>query len=414
MWTLFKKDLLRLKKQPTGFLVLIILPIAATALLGFVFGSNGDVSVTPHIKLVIEDHDDSLVTRMIISSFGQKELAKYFEVEQVEKDQGQIFIEEDKASALVIVPEGFTEALFSAEPTEFIILKNPSQTFGPKIAEETFRIFALGGDRIVRVAEAPLKAIREEADTDDFPLDDMVAKISVMVNQIIRKTVPVIEDPPITLKTRTESSDKPESGNNSLLIILLSGIGTMCLYFLIENLAIDFFRERENYTLRRILVSPAGTTAYILSKQLYLVIAGLLSLISVWALAFAIWGIRINLSQVFPFLAMLLLTALSSTGIISLFYAILTNRNQASTILGGIIITFAFIGGGMIPFQVLPKFLKQLSVLSPIFWSSDSLQKILIDSVNPGELFKPAVILGLISICCIGGTILLQRRRIMP
>ena len=104
MWTLFKKDLLRLKKQPTGFLVLIVIPLAATAIMGFIFTNNGKESLTPHIKLVIEDHDDSMLTRMIISAFAQKELKKYFDVEEVGKGKGRAFIEEDKASALVVIP----------------------------------------------------------------------------------------------------------------------------------------------------------------------------------------------------------------------------------------------------------------------------------------------------------------------
>ncbi|MBN2059211.1 MAG: hypothetical protein JW882_02235 [Deltaproteobacteria bacterium] len=76
------------------------------------------------------------------------------DLEQVEKDHGRVFIEEDKALALDIIPEGFTEALFNARPTEFIILKNPSQAFGLRMAEETFKIFSLGGDRVVRVSNS--------------------------------------------------------------------------------------------------------------------------------------------------------------------------------------------------------------------------------------------------------------------
>lgn len=412
MWTLFKKDLLRLKKQPTGFLVLIVIPLAATAIMGFIFTNNGKESLTPHIKLVIEDHDDSMLTRMIISAFAQKELKKYFDVEEVGKGKGRAFIEEDKASALVVIPEGFTEAFFDAKPTEFRIIKNPSQAFGPKIVEEIFKIFALGGDRIVRIAEAPLKAIKAEIDKDDFSADQVIAKIAVMINQILRKTIPVIEDSPITIKSRTESDDKPEPDNNALLIIILSGISTMCVYFFVENLGIDYFRERENFTLRRILVSPASATAYVLSKQLYLVIAGFMSLITVWVLAFAIWGIHIKLSQIFPFLIMLLLIALSSEGIISFMYTLVRTRSQAS-VLSPVIIILGLIGGGIVPTLIFPEFIKSLSILSPIYWSANGLQKILINGSSLGMIFKNVAILGLFSICCIGGSILIQRRREM-
>jgi ABC-2 type transport system permease protein len=413
MWTLFKKDMLRLKKQPTGFLVLIVLPIIATALFGIVFRGGDTSNLKPYIKLIIEDHDDSFMSRMIISGFAQKEMVEYFDVELAEKGEGQAFIEEDRASALVIIPQGFTEAFFSAEQTEIQVIKNPSREFGPKIVEEVFKIIAEASDRVIRIAEAPFKAIKQEIDKNDFSPDRVIAKIAVMINQIMRKTIPMIEESPITIKSRIESDDTSKSDNNALLILLLSGVGTMCLYFLLENLGVDFFRERENHTLKRILVSPASATSFVLSKLLYLVIAGFLSLAIVWALGCLIWGIEISLSQVFPFLTMLLLISISSSGIISFFYVTFSNRNQASTILGGMILIFALFGGGIIPFVVLPAFFKQLSFFSPIYWSANGLQKILINSSNFSGLFKNMAILGLISLCCISASILLQRRRAM-
>jgi ABC-type multidrug transport system permease subunit len=134
-----------------------------------------------------------------------------------------------------------------------------------------------------------------------------------------------------------------------------------------------------------------------------------MSLILVWAIAFIIWGIQVEASQVIPFFVMLLLTALSSAGIISCFYAV-GSRTQATVILPAVILIFALIGGGVVPFQVLPDFLEQFSVVSPIYWSAHGFQTILMGSSING-IIKHIVILGIISVCLISAPVLIQRRR---
>ena len=110
MWELYKKDVRRLSKQPAGFLLLIALPIVLAALMGFIFSNNDNGGVLPHIDLVIEDHDDSFVSGMLKGAFNQGDMAKMFDVQEVEKDKGRPYVEEDRAAALLIIPEGLNDA----------------------------------------------------------------------------------------------------------------------------------------------------------------------------------------------------------------------------------------------------------------------------------------------------------------
>ncbi|MBN1481322.1 ABC transporter permease [candidate division KSB1 bacterium] len=413
MWILLKKDLLRLIKQPAGFLFLIAVPIVLSSLMGLIFANSEHGVILPHIALVIEDHDDSLLSGLLKNAFHQEELGEMFDVTEVDKDQGRAYIEQDKAAALLIIPAGFSDSLLALTPTELILVKNPSLDFGPKIVEEMVHILAEAADRIVRIGEEPITTIRNELENNERMTDATMAAIAVMINQLMTKTGSLIFDPPITLNKQSVSENESNNSNKSLFASTLCGIATMCLFFILNGLAVDYFREREHYTMYRILVSPTSSFDYILSKYVYLFFAGLISFLAVWSLAFFVWRIPIPLSQVLPFCLMLVIITSSSVGIISLIYSLVRSRSQAAAIIPALIIVFALLGGAMIPIQALPPFFERLSIFSPIYWGVDGLQKILLDQQGLTMLASHIMILILLSIACPTLSLLLQRRRIL-
>lgn len=412
MWLLFKKDVLRLTKQPAGFLLLIAVPIILSSLMGIIFADNENGAILPHISLIIEDHDNSFVSGVLKSAFNQGELSKMFDVIEVDENQGRPYIEQDKAAALLLIPQGFSDSLFALSATELIIVKNPSLDFGPKIVEETIHILAEAADRIVRLGEQPISDIRNELDNNDNISDATAAAFAVQINRLMTKTGSLIFDPPITLKKQSVSETESDNDNKSFFAGLLCGIATMCLFFVVNGLAVDFFREREHFTLYRILISPTSSFAYLLSKYMYLFLAGFVSLLAVWGLAFLLWRIPIKLTQLLPFSVMLVIITASSVGIISLIYSLVRSRNQASAIVPAVIILFALLGGSMIPVQALPPFFERLALFSPIYWGVDGLQKILLEQQDFSMLFSHITILMLVSIACLVCALLLQRWRL--
>jgi ABC-type multidrug transport system permease subunit len=382
--------------------------------MGFIFNNNDNGGVLPHIKLIIEDHDDSFVSGMIKGAFNQGDLAKMFDVQEVDKDQGHAYVEEDEAAALLIIPEGFADSLLAIGQTELVLLKNPSRDFGPKITEEVVVILAEAADRLVRIAEDPIRIVRGEIESDEQLSDQTTAAVAVMLNQLMNKTGNLIFDPPITLKKQTISTQEPQNNSKTMFAISLTGVATMSLFFILNGLAVDYFREREKYTLYRILISPMRPFAYLLSKQIYLFSAGLLSMLAVWLLGFTLWGIPIHWSQVGPFVLMLIATTAAAVGIISMLYSFMRTRGQASAVLPAVIIVFALLGGGMLPIQALPAFFRRLSAFSPIYWGVDGLQKILIDNMSLGAVSTHLLILAGLSILSVLVSFVLQRRRLAP
>jgi len=409
MGHLLKKDFRRLLKQPVGFFLLIALPVTMASLISMAFGNAGN-QVMPHVILAIEDHDRSLVSDLLKGAFQRGQLADIFTLEEFEPGEGREVIEKDKASALLIIPKGFADSLLHQRPTQLTLLKNPGQAFGPKICEETVTILGEAGDRIVRIGEGPLNILQNEMDQTEIK-DQSIAEMAVLINQIMRNGGALIFDPLITLEEQTLQSGT-RNNRATLFTISLTGIATMSLFFVLNGLAIDYFRERESFTLYRILASPLTKMSYTLAKWLYLVILGTVSLLIVWVLAVTFWNMPITFSQILPLLLMTFLVSTSTAGIISLLYAVFRTRGQASAIAPAIIIFFSIIGGGMIPIQSLPAIFKHIAILSPVYWGVTGFQRILLNQSDLSQLVLPYVLLLVISLTTVILSLFFQQRKI--
>ncbi len=385
-WLLVKKDLLRLSKHPVGFLLLLAAPIFMASLMGFVFGGDGDNGMTPHVDLVIEDHDDTFVSGFIKSAFRHGKMAEMFNVSEVDSGKGRALVENDKVSALLIIPKGFSDSLWQKKTTELTLVKNPSQAFAPKIAEETVKILAEGGDRLLRIADRPISAIRAEIADTNSPSDESVAAIAVMINAMMQKSADLIFTPPIKMKEKTISTDEQIYDAGTLFSFFLTGVAVMFLYFILNGMAADYFRERDHFTMRRIIVSPAGKARYYFSKHIYLFLAGLASFVLVWIFGFIVWGVRMPLQLASPFLLLCVLIAFSAAGVISFLYSFFRTRNQAAAVTPAVILLLSMLGGGMIPVDSLPNFIKSLTIYSPVYWGVDGLQQIIINHESWHEL----------------------------
>lgn len=353
------------------------MPFIFVVLLSLVFGPKKG-TIQPQVRLLIEDHDNSIVSRLLTGAFGQGELKNLFVTQSIEKDKGLPLIEDGKASALLIIPKNFGQVVFQ-DSTELILIKNPSEAFAPKIADETVRIVSEGMDRLVKIAKDPLHILKGELDKDTFE-DDKIAEISIQTNRLMKKTATYLFPPLVSIKEIEVNIGEAQYSSSHFYAYFLTGIIAMFLLFILNNLSVDIYKEIENFTLYRILVSPVKINDYISAKQIFLVLAGILISFVVWIFSFIVFKIHIPQQTILPFVLINILIALTSSGIISLIHAILRTRTQVSAIAPAIIIFLSMAGGSMIPLDSMPGFMKQIAVISPVFWGVDGMQKILIDN----------------------------------
>ena len=381
--------------------------------MGLVFSPNTNNSILPKVKLLIEDHDKSFVSKLLPGAFNSDQLGKMFDAEQIELDTGRDKMEKGKASALLIIPSGFGSKLLNGEKTEFILVKNPGETFAPKIAEETINIFAEGADRLLRIADKPRTSIRSQISSGIGPTDADISHVSILINQLISRVQDYLFPPLITIvRSSVSEKDEGKQGGINIFGYILAGVMVMSLFFVMDSMAKDIFQEKENLTLYRLQTTPLSSTHYIISKLLSIGLLALLSHFLVWIFGSLLFQIHFSLLQLIAFIPFSFVLLFAMTGIIVFLYSLFKTRSQASAVIPMVIIFFSMLGGSMIPFQSLPLIMQKIAVISPVYWGVNGIQKIVLTNEFGLSILRHYLVLFSIGVITVFLSVTLLGRRL--
>ena len=178
-----RKDLLRLRNDWPALLLWIGIPLLVGGLLVLVFGGDSN----PRARLLVDDRDGSLAGRLLTGGFTQGPLAEIVEVEGVETDLGLRRMEDGDASALLVIPEGFGDALLDGRPASLELVTNPSQTILPGILQAALDIELQAAEVLRRLFDAPIGRIASEEDREGFPPDSLVASVAARARGSCRR-----------------------------------------------------------------------------------------------------------------------------------------------------------------------------------------------------------------------------------
>lgn len=363
--TIARNDFRRRLGAPAGIVMLILVPVVMIGVVGTVFSPRK--STLPQIPIAVADLDGGFVSRMLIQSLSADESKKMFTLQTVPEAEGHRLVAKGKISALLIIPEGFTERLLRAEPSSLQLEKNPSQQYLPVIAEEFVRTLSLGLSGLVWVFEEEVKAVRLFFNTKGFDLPATLLEPFLQRSKVKIETIRKVVDPLLIGLKKEEVKPAGRRGiEMSIFSYLFPGMSVMFLLFIVQSVLEDLLIEKERGTLRRILMSPVPPGAYILGKMCgaflvglacFWVMAGMCRIL--FSMAIRNWTGLFLLSSV----AVAFFSAL-----FALVYALIRNRRQASVVTTPMILVFSVLGGSMLPLEQLGKGLRSISRLTPNYW----------------------------------------------
>lgn len=202
---LIVKDLLRRGKRPFGTVGLALMPLVIALMVGLVFGGDGETSMPP-IKVVLVDLDEGLLSAILRAGPTQQPTGERLTLLTVDtEEEGLRVLEEEDASALLILPEGLTDDLLEGRKTQLIVYRNPAQTLLPDIVVQGTRIIALGLSILSREFGEPLRELRKMIDADEPPPDWKIAALAIGFYARIRSAEDYLDAPLITFESLTVS-----------------------------------------------------------------------------------------------------------------------------------------------------------------------------------------------------------------
>jgi ABC-2 type transport system permease protein len=369
---LIQKDFKRKWKNPVVILGFLLIPVVFTIIFGIVFGSSEEQTL-PQVSVLAVDKDKSFLSQFFLTALNQGELKKLVSLKVVEEEEGRRLLDKGKASALLIIPENFTEDVWNNRSAEILLLKNPAEQFLPQIAEEIVDTASLLFSSLFSVFNNEVSLIRDVIEKGEFS-DRDVSTLSVRVKNRLEGVGKFVFPPVISLKQETLSEKKEEAGP-SLTVqgYILPAMAIMFLLFICNIVFEDMLREKEMGTLRRMSVSSLKLSEFIWSKTITSALIGMICtsvLVVLGIVLFSIqWG---NLFIVF---LIVLCLNIMLAGFISLIYSFIQTERQAGAVLSSVIIVMSMLGGSMMPVENFPPLIQQISKITLNYWGLKAFHK---------------------------------------
>ncbi|MDY0339723.1 MAG: ABC transporter permease [Coriobacteriia bacterium] len=361
---------IQLLRNPAELAGLILLPLALTLLFGASF-SAGQVNA---IEVLFVDEDGGRYAAQVGELIDAEEA---FELREVNRTEAEAAISAGDASVAVLLPEGFSEGLESADAT-IELVRNPE-------SQNAFAVFSVVQGIAVRLSGSAEAA---RVITNVLPSGGGFADVYDAVDA---KWEP---EPPISAEGRVVSASEVRGDSVIASGATQSSIGftVWFILFMTFGSAGGILEEREQGTLRRLMVAPVSRTTILVGKVLGTVFAATvqaLILVLVGALFFDVpWGRD-------PLGVALVLGAyiLAGTGLAVMVSALVRTRDQMSGLSPLVSTGLAMIGGCMWPLEIVSSFMQTLAKFTPTGWAVMGLTDVVFRNQGAGAAVIPALVL---------------------
>jgi len=361
-WITLKKDLRQRARDPFSILIWAGIPFGVLFVFSLAFGGGGDVK--PQARVMVVDEDGNLLSGLLTGAMDQGQLAELIDLEPVTREEGERRIAKGDGTALLIIPEGFSDAVLRDEPTTLVLLTNPSQRILPGIVEGVLQVLVDAAFYLQQVMGEPLREIRESTnDFTDTPTNSLVSSVSVQFNDTIQKLEGFLFPPAIELVVQMEQEEEDEGPGISFGGLFFQSMLFMFLLFGAQGISDELWREREERTLRRVVSTPGNVTAFLLGKAL----AGVTLLGGILAVSLLAGTWLYDLPwATFP-LALFWLTLVAALliAMFSLVQMFASTRRGASLLANVIVFPIMMLGGSFFPPEALPNWLAAIGRWTP-------------------------------------------------
>lgn len=376
-----RKDIRRVAKDPMALLLWLAIPLIIGGLITLATG--GTDGPAPRAELLIVDQDSSVVANFLLNALSQAGGgAPLIQGREVSFKEGRELIDEGEASALLIIPEGFGEAVLDETPTTLRLITNPAQSILPGIVEETLSIMTDGTFYLHRVLGDELRELAAGPVDGGIFEDSDIARISVQINQAVARLEKYLF--PRVLELETSLDEQDEGPGISIALLFLPGIMLMSLLFIAQGMSEDIWKELEQGTLRRAISAPGGVNPLLAGKLisggLVMFLAALL-ILSLGTFYFELPLANLPLAVIWTSLAGIVFLAA-----MMLLQMYASSRRTGTILTGAFLFPLMMLVGSFFPSETMPVWVATLGAWTPNGWTLELLKDILLDRKDPASL----------------------------
>ncbi|HEU0039126.1 MAG TPA: ABC transporter permease, partial [Verrucomicrobiae bacterium] len=390
---LLAKDLRRAWRNPLPWLINLALPLCMTALIGLAFGDKSDTGALGRIRFAVVDEDDSVLTGFLRGAANQRESGKYLEPVFLQRAAALRQINDNKLSAVLIIPTNFTRNYVTGgEAVSLELIKNPAESIHPAVLEELLGAVVTALSAISRNFQSEFPEWREviEGKRDYHQVSALIERAGdklktagkyvnpplVSYERVTRTSESRTEAPrPVGSKGEAKGSGSKSAPAFNLFAYLLAGMAGMFLLFLANNGMNDLHRELRQRTFERYHTLHQRLFPFIASKVVFTVVLLLFS--SVVMLGGGAVIFRIHWQQPLALAALTLGYSAFAAGTMALLVSLMPDERRGTALNTIAAMALGIMGGCAFPPQNLPAFLREhVSPLLPSYWFADTVRRL--------------------------------------
>jgi ABC-2 type transport system permease protein len=410
------KDLRLAFRDRAALILMLAAPFVLTLGLGLVTGrfSGNNNSGLSDIPVIIVNLDNEQLGNALADVFTAEELANLVEPTiGSDPEAARQLIDEDKAAAVVIIPEGFTRSIIPqqgdfnnpAEPIKIEVYANPSRPTSAGIVKSIVDEFlsrvnegSLSGSISILQLMASGRITPQQAEAAGLAMNEQL-QANAVDNTLA-----------ITINSSTADGEEVDF---DILAYLAPGMALMFLMYTVSYGGRSILAEKTQGTLPRLLVSPTSSTQILGGKVFGIFLTGaaqMLILIGASSLFFQLkWGDPIGV------IVLVLAAVFGATGWGMFITALARTPAQAANIGMSIMLIFGIMGGSFISLDQMPPAIQTFSKITPNAWALDGFTTLALGgtltnlSTPIAALLSMGMILFLVSVVLFGKKNLVQK-----
>lgn len=395
------KDLRLLVRDKAGFFFTFFFPLIIAIFFGTIFGGGDD---TYSVSVVLVDEDGTAASKQFIDALASNSVIR---ARTGSRRDAVESVRLGRSTAYIITRQGFGEAsqraFWGPPPTvelgidpsrradaamlEGVLMKQASERFGRILADGSARRASLDNARASLQGSPDLPEAWRQSLSQLF--DALDRFYSTAPESAAYPSTGAGGIQPLAVD-KADVSVMRAGPKNAYAITFPQGI-IWGFIGVTAAFGISIVTERSGGTLLRLQVSPISRAHILAGKALATFVTTIALSVGLLALGFVAFCVR---PDSFAMLAMAVVSSsLAFVGIMMLLSVLGKTEQAASGIGWAVLLVFAMLGGGMIPYFIMPSWMKAVGNISPVKWSILAMEGAIWRKFSLVEMLLPCGIL---------------------
>lgn len=348
------KDLKIRIKEPSSFLILLLMPMILIFVLGSVFNTQEG---SFRISLAYVDEDKDELSRVLKEEIFQKELSQMILLKEMEDaEEAKKDTLDGRYAATVLVPEEFTRSIYAGRAATISVFGNPDQTIKTHVVKNIVESYVLELQSRRNIIQLAAESLLQQKLSKPEELQTLVDK-----------WVPELQNVKELYLLKTSRAEKTMPRAMDYYAV---GMGVMYLIFAANTGARGLLEEKRTRTLERLLTAPLNRTTVVLGKLIGIALLSLLQFLVVILLTAFLYRVHWG-DSVLGFILMVLSTVFCMSGLGAMLASLLRTESQVAAIGPAVALILTVLGGGMFMTYGWPFWADIISRASPNRWAQD-------------------------------------------